>query len=197
MPDPHSVENYSIGKGILHIGEWVGTTAPEWPGDYREMGNCPSIEVEPTLERLPHYTSRSGFRLKDKNPVIQTEYMVNFDCDEICSKNINVFLLGTLDGNTIHALQSADKEYALRFVSDNPIGPNETWDFWRATISPNGAMALIGEEWMVQSFAGEGLADVTGHATSPYFDVIMATTTTTTTTTTTSTTTTTTTTTTA
>lgn len=185
MPDPHSVENYSVGKGILWIAEWSGTTPPVDPGDYREMGNCPSIEVEPALERLAHYSSREGFRLKDKNPIIQTDYNVNFDCDEIASKNLNVFLLGNLDGNVIHAMQATDKEYALKFISDNPIGPNGTWNFWRATISSNGAMALIGEEWMTMSFMGEGLADVANHATSPYFDVTMVTTTTTTTTTTT------------
>lgn len=187
MPDPHSTENYAIGKGILHIAEWVGTTPPAWPTGFREMGNCPMVEVEPALERLPHYSSRSSFRLKDKNPIIQTDYNVNFDCDEVCAKNLKVFLLGTLDGNIVHAMQAIDKEYSLRFVSDRPIGPNETWDFWKITISPNGPMALIGEEWMVQSYSGEGLADVANHVDSPYFDVIMATTTTTSTTTTTTT----------
>jgi hypothetical protein len=137
---PHDVENYSIGKGILYVAEWSGGAA----GAYSDMGNAPSIEIEPTLERLPHYSSRQGFRVKDKNPVIQTDYMVNFDLDEIAAANLNKYLLGVIDGDTIHGLQSANKEFALKFISDNPLGPNQVWEFWKCTLSPNGAMQLIG-----------------------------------------------------
>ena len=189
MPTPHSVDNYAIGKGILYIGEWSGSSAPSWPGGFVEIGNCPSIEIEPTIERLEHFSSRQGLRFKDKNPVIQSEYMLNFDTDEIAAENLNRFLMGTLTGDVISALQRTEQEFALRFVSDNPIGPNQVWEFRKTTLSPNGAMQLIGEEWLVMSFTAEGLADVANHPDSPYFDVTYATTTTTTTTTSTTTTT--------
>lgn len=183
MATPPSVDNYVIGKGKLSIAEFVGST----PGSYAFMGNAPSVEVEPTIERLPHYSSQQDFRLKDANPVIQTEYVVNFDVDEIAAPNLNKFLLGTLiGGNTIRMLQGTSKQYALRFRSDNPIGPNQRWDFWKGTLSPNGPMQLIGEEWMVMSYTFEGLADKVNHSASPYADVTYLTTTTTTTTTTTS-----------
>lgn len=183
MPTPHSTENYSIGKGILYIGEWSGTTPPTDPSGYAEIGNCPSIEIEPTIERLPHYSSRSGFRTKDKNPVIQQEYMVNFECDEIATQNLSYWMQGTKTANVVAGLTAVDQEFALKFISDNPIGPNGTWRFWRVTLSPNGAMQLIGEEWMVQAYAAEGLADVANNPTEPYFTYTAVTTTTTTTTT--------------
>lgn len=179
MPSAPSVDNYAIGKGILSIGEWSGTTPP---GSYVDLGNAPSIEVEPTVERLPHYSSRAGFKTKDKNPITQTEYNVNFDLDEISAVNLNKFLLGTLSGtNIVQALQGANKEFALKFVSDNPLGPNQTWEFHKVTLSPNGAMQLIGDEWMTMSFTGEGLSDVANNADSPYITVTFVTTTTTTT----------------
>lgn len=165
---PHSTENYAIGKGIMSIGEWNGTTPP---AAYDDIGNCPSIEIEPTVERLPHYSSRTDFKLKDKNPVIQRDYMVTFECDEIAAVNLNRFLMGTMSGSNVYALQGTNMEYALKFVSDNPIGPNETWEFWRCTITPNGALQLIGDEWMVMSFQAEGLADIDNHSASPYFTV--------------------------
>lgn len=181
MPQPHSTNNYAIGKGILYIAEWSGGSI----GDYYDVGNCTSLEVEPSIERLPHYSSRSGFRVKDKNPIIQTEYMVNFVLDEPAAVNIRRFLMGAGSGNTVLAMMATDKEYALRFVSDNPIGPNAQWDFWKLTLSPNGSMQLIGEEYMTLSYSGEGLADTGGHPTSPYITVVTqeATSTTTTTTT--------------
>ena len=165
---PPSTANYVVGKGVLSVGTWAGTTPP---AGYSAMGNCPSIEVEPKLERLPHYSSQASFRLKDKNPVIQTDYTVSFTCDEIAAVNLNKFLVGTISGNVIAALQAPDTEFALKFVSDNPVGPNQTWEFWRGTLMPNGALQLIGEEWMVMDFIFEGLADSANHAAVPYFQV--------------------------
>jgi len=168
---PHSTENYAIGRGILYIAEWSGSTAPTDPDDYEDMGNCPSVEIEPTTERLPHYSSRTDFRLKDKNPVIQRDYVVNFTCDELAAVNVNRYLMGNLSGHVIAALQAVNKEYALKFISNNPIGPNETWFFWKCTIVPNGALSLIGDEWMVLNFTAEGLADLENNPTTPYFNV--------------------------
>lgn len=182
MPTPASIENYSIGKGILSIGDWSGTTPPTDPSGYNDVGNCPSFEVEPTLERLPHYSSRAGLRQKDKNPVIQSEYTCTFDLDEMAAVNLNRYLLGSISGNVILMLQNTEKEFALKFVSDNPIGPNEIWRLWKCTLQPNGALQLIGEEWMIMSFTAEGLADVANNPTSPYATITYATTTTTTTT---------------
>jgi hypothetical protein len=180
MVQPASTDNYAIGKGILYIGEWDGTTPPTDPGDFEDMGNASSIEVEPTVERLAHYSSRTGFRTKDKNPIIQSDYNVNFELDEMAAVNVNRFLMGTLSGtNVIQALQAADAEFSLKFVSDNPLGPNQTWKFHRLTLAPNGALQLIGEEWMIMSFTGEGLSDVANNSASPYFTVTYVTTTTT------------------
>jgi len=179
MPAPHSTDNYAIGKGILYVGEWDGTTPPTDPGDFSEIGNCPSIEIEPSVEKLAHYSSRSQFRLKDKNPIIEYNYTLNFETDEMAAANLNRYLQGTMSGtNVVQALQAADAEYALKFVSDNPLGPNQTWKFHRVTLSPNGALQLIGEEWLTMSFTAEGLADVANNASSPYMTVTYVTTTT-------------------
>lgn len=166
----HSTDNYTIGKGIL----WLATYTSGVIGSYEDIGNAPSIEVEPLIERLPHYSSRTGYRTKDKNPIIQTEYMLRFDLDEPGAINLTRFLMGTRSGVNILGLMATDAEYSLKFVSDNPTGPNATWYFWRVTIKPAGPMALISEEWSTMSFECEGLADTTGHATSPYITVEMS-----------------------
>jgi len=184
--DPHNVELYTVGKGILYIAEFSGGV----PGTYEDMGNVSSIEIEPALERLPHFSSRTSFRLKDKNPIIQTSYTCTFVADEIAASNIARYLMASRTAGEILAFQEVDKEYALRFVSDNPAGPNRTWRLWKCTLSPNGPMQLIGEEWMTISWIAEGLADVVNHSNSPYITINYTTSTTTTTTTSTTTTTT-------
>ena len=165
---PPSTLNYTIPKGVLSIEAWAGNTPP---GSYTDIGNCPSVEVEQTLERLPHYSSRSELRLRDANPIIQSEYTVRFTCDEIASANLNRFLMGSLSGSIISAFQNTELEWALKFVGDNPIGPSQTWEFWKGTLTPNGPLQLVGEEWMVMDFMFEGLADIDNNASSPYFTV--------------------------
>lgn len=185
MATPHSTNNYTVGKGIISIAEWTNGSI----GSYQDMGNCPSMEITPTQEKLDHYSSRSGYRTKDKSVIIELGYTLNFELDELAAENLTKFLVGTLSGgNIISALQGTEKEYAIRFVEDNPTGPNKTWNFWKLSIAPGGALNLIGDgsNWASMSFAAEGLADTAGHPTSPYITVTFATTTTTTTTTTTS-----------
>ena len=168
MANPPNTDNLAVGKGVL----WVAEFASGVPGSYSKMGNCPSVEFEPTLERLPHYNSMAGFRERDKNPIIQMEYVLTIVCDEMAATNLRKYLMGTLnEGMQIYGMQDAEKEYALRFVSNNPVGPNQTWDFWKVTLQPNGAIALIGEDWMSMSYQAQGLYDSTNHPESPYYTV--------------------------
>ena len=180
MPAPHSTQNYTIGKGILTIAEWSGGAI----GTYYDVGNCTSLEVEPAVEKLHHYSQRSGFRTKDKTSIIEANYTVNFVLDEPAATNLNKLLLATTSGLKVQALQGVNTEYALKFTADNPTGPNHVWDFWKCYLSPNGAFQLIGDEWQTLSFTAEGLADTAGHASSPYFTISTAAGETTTTTTT-------------
>jgi len=179
-----STQLYALGRGILSIGEWSGDTPP---GALTDVGNCPRFEVEVTEEKLDHYSSRSGLKVKDKQVVLETGYTLNFDLDEISLLNMRMFLKATVGAtaNVLRANTALDKEYALKFVGDKPAGQNETWEFWKCTLSPGGAFNLLSDEWQLLSFTGDGLADSSLHASSPYFDVTFATTTTTTTTTTT------------
>jgi hypothetical protein len=146
------------------------------------MGNCPSFEIAPSIDWLEHEQARSGYRTIDKRVPVKTQYTVTFELDEPAAVNINRFLSGTLSTNVIYALQGASTEYALKFVSDNPDGPNWTWNFWKIVLTANGALQLIKSEWIAMSFTGTGLSDATNHATSPYITVTYDTTTTTSTT---------------
>lgn len=188
-PSSPSTENYSLGKGVLEIGEWSGATPPQYPAGYIDVGNCPEFTVEVTESVLDHFSSRSGIKMKDKTITLETGYTVKFKLDEMSVKNLQMFLRATLSGqNVLLANTALSKEYALRFTADNPVGPNETWAFWRCKLKPDGAFSLIGDDWQSMGLSGEGLADVSNNPTSPYFTVTYATTTTTSTSTTTTTT---------
>lgn len=167
---------YTLGKGILSIGEWSGENPPS---SYSDVGDCPKFDVEVTEEVLEHFSSRSGTKTKDKVVIIEVGYNVSFDLHEKSFANLQRFLKATKSGSNILLANTAlTKEYAVKFVSDNPAGPNETWEFWKMKLAPAGALSMIGDSWMALSFTGSGLSDITNHATSPYFTVTFETTTT-------------------
>ena len=179
MKDSPSTTLYTLGKGKLWIDDYDDACpARSWT----DLGNSPRFEVEVTEELLDHYSSMSGSRTLDKTVVLETGYTVAFDLDEFSKNNLQIYLKGQLvgGGNKLRANQVTDKEYVLRFVSDNPEGPNETWEFWRVRLSPGGAISLISDEWAMMSFSGKGLSDSVCNTASPYFDVTFCTTTSTT-----------------
>jgi hypothetical protein len=162
----------------MSIAEWTGSTPPS-AGDYEDVGNSPRFECEVSEEKLDHYSSRSGIRVKDKSVTLEIGYTLNFDLDEVSQANLARFVRGTVSGDEIRAATALDQEFAVKFVSDNPVGENEKWEFWRVTLSPGGAFNLISDEWNLITFTGEGLADTANHPSSPYFTVTWVTTTTT------------------
>ena len=175
-----NVDNYMIGKGILQIAKWNGGVV----GTYADVGNCPKFEYEMTEQALEHFSSRSGTKTQDAETVIQSGYNVSFVLDEIAVENLRMFMKATLSGSRIlYANQNVNQYYALKFISDNPVGPNTTYEFWKCKLTPNGAFSLISDEYTTMSFSGKGMSDVAGHATSPFFTATYDTTTSTTTTT--------------
>lgn len=175
-----STDHYVLGRGVLSIAEWTGGSV----GSFVDAGNCPKMNVNLEEEKLEHYSHRSGLKTKDKVVTLETGYTVEFDLDEISSVNLARFLKATTSGAELRGLQNNDADFALRFVSANAAGENQTWNFHKVKLAPASAFEMIGDEWAVLSFTAEGQSDVAGHPTSPMFTVSLTTTTTTTTTTT-------------
>lgn len=176
IPTSPDTSLYALGKGILSMGEWTGTNPPS---GWTDLGNSPSFEIEVTEESLDHYSSRTGTRVKDKSVIIETGYTLTFTLDEMSIKNLQMYLKATIQATSILLANTAlEQEYAIKFISDNPAGPNQTWEFWRVKLSPNGSFSLIGDEWTTVAFTGEGLADAANHPATQYFNVSFSTTTT-------------------
>jgi hypothetical protein len=116
-----SVDNYTIGKGILEIATWIGGS----PGAYSDVGNCTKFEFEMTEESKEHFASRTSTKEQDADIVIQTGYTLSFELDELSVENVRRFMKATMSGTKIlYANMNANVYYALRFTADNSAGPN-------------------------------------------------------------------------
>src|SRR5687768_16142363 len=115
-----STENYRIGKGVwsfMRDGESV----------YTDLGNSPESNLTLTIEKLDHFSQRSGVRNKDKSIVLEKSGTVELQLDEWSEYNLGLALLATVntDGSLEIFAENAI-EGALRFVSDTEVGPNFT-----------------------------------------------------------------------
>lgn len=72
----------------------------------------------------------------------------------------------------VYAMDQAKFESQVRFISDNPVGPQIEFTAWKVSITPDGDTAMIGDDWSTLSFTGEVLKDETNHSINPYFEVI-------------------------
>ena len=177
MTTSPSTDFMSLGRGKVSIAEFTGSTH----GAYVRVGNCPRFDVSLTEEQLEHFDSQSGLKSKDLVLTLSVGYSLEFDLDEISKPNMAKFFLGELDGPRIRMLQATNKNYAIKFETDDPRGlKNYVYEFHKVKLSPSSGFSLIGDDWSKLSFKAEGQSDTTNHPNSPYGDILEMTTTSTT-----------------
>jgi len=185
-PTGYDTELYTLGRGVLWMAPWVGSTPPAI-GDYEDVGNAPDISIEPTEEILDHFSSRSGRKNKDKQVTLESGATFLFTIDSISVPNFKLFLAGklsTTQPNKIHINMASSLEYGLRFISDNAEGQNYRLELWKAKVRAAGAYGFITDDWGSLAYTAEVLSDSTvGHELTLFGDLTFITTTTTTTTT--------------
>lgn len=89
-----SPQNYTLGRGIVYIDRKLadGSSTGE-----RDVGNAPAFNVALEQEKLEHFSSRSGFRSKDKEATLQLTATVTFTLDEVNVENLALVLLANTE----------------------------------------------------------------------------------------------------
>lgn len=167
----HNTELYEIGGGIVEIAAWDGTTPPE-EADYRDIGNCSEFKYKLDITKLKHPSMRGSRKRYDKIVIIEDGYTLSFKLDEPSLLNLAMYVNGLVASNVIHASQASLQEWAVRVTTDNYVGENKIYEFWRCYISADGDASLFDlEKFKELSFTGEGLEDSANHTSSPLFDI--------------------------
>jgi len=73
----------------------------------------------------------------------------------------------------INMIQTTEIIGMFKFVSDNATGANYELELWMVSLTPDGDMSLIGDDWLTLAFSGEMLKDESGHPSQPYGRMIM------------------------
>lgn len=89
-------ENYTLGKGILYFDRYKNGKS----SGYRDLGNAPSFSFNVNIEKLEHFSSRGGLRVKDKEIISQLTPSCSFTLDEITAENFEILGLATIDNQS-------------------------------------------------------------------------------------------------
>lgn len=152
--DSPNVDNYFIGKGILYVAP-VGTafTSPPAANGWRDVGNVPELELTPNVERLDHFSSREGTRLKDRSVAIEVGATLRVVMEEGTAQNFGLALLGDVDENAaggpeVSLFTDINKSVAVWFVGASDIGARADLRIPRVDLIPSSGINFIGaDDW--------------------------------------------------
>lgn len=135
-----SVNNYRIGKGIVYFKKTGGS--------YVDMGNCPTFEFTPAIDKLEHNSSRHGVKSVDKTVVLSKKGTLKITLDEWNPENIALALLDdTYSSGAVEIFGGNSIKGAVKIVDSNQVGPTYTWEFLNVEFIPSAALSLISDEW--------------------------------------------------
>lgn len=160
MPGPASpsIRNYTIGKGIATFKE----TSPNAVA-FRDLGNCPAFEFTPTVEKLDHFSSRTGIKSKDRSVPISTEGELKITMEEFTLANLRLAVMGAIDTDSagqqrVSILSETAIEGEVKFTGTNDIGQKFEWHFLNVSFTPSSTVSPLSDEWGNFEVTGEVLA---------------------------------------
>lgn len=162
--------NYFIGKGIV---KFTPTSGAE-----RDLGNAPELELTPTIEKLDHFSSRSGVRNKDRSVVIEKGMTLRIVLEEITAENLAMLLLGTVDTasdgtKSFRIFEKTEITGSVAFTGTNDVGNKVNIALPNVSFGPSGSFNPISDEWGQIEITGEILATEYTDGTSDFGTITM------------------------
>lgn len=153
-------DNYQVGKGIVSFKR-------EGTAEFVDLGNVPEFEYTPNIERLDHFSSRTGVKTKDRSIVLTRGGELRIVMDELTAHNMSMLLLGITDeaavgGASVDIFATDSVKGEVKFVATNDVGPRWNIDFFNVEFSPSGSFNPISDEWNQIEITGEVLTANTG-----------------------------------
>ena len=154
-----NVDNYAVFKGISKF--WM--TGDD---DYRDMGNTPTVELTPNIEKLDHFSSRRGLKVKDRSIALAQSMTLRIVGDELTPDNWGLALMGDVHNSSpeyvVDIFTLTEITGAYRFVGTNQVGAPVQMDLPNVSFTPSSSVNLISEEWATFEVTAEVLADANG-----------------------------------
>jgi hypothetical protein len=154
------VDIVSPSTDLLQVGKGIAVFKPVGSTVFYDMGNAPEIEMTPASEKLDHFSSREGTRIKDLSITIEKTAELRIVLEEFQSQNLAMLLLGDVDNSdpefpiiNIGTQNKVSGEF--RFYGQNDVGPKYTVIFPSVDMLPSGSLNLISDEFGQMEVTGQ------------------------------------------
>lgn len=121
--------NYVLGRGKVFFDPYTPGTK-NTTGE-RYLGNTPEFGLTIESEKLDHFNSDEGVRVKDESVLLELNRTGSFTCDNIDPENIALFFLGDVDTVTDAGVSNGTftitgavggRWYQIGVSNNNPTG---------------------------------------------------------------------------
>ena len=148
-----STANYLIGKGFILF-------KPSGEDSYFHVGNAPSFEITPAVEKLEHFSAMEGTKSKDETIITLKQGTCKITLEEMTARNIALLMLGDVDedgygGATIDLFSRSSFSGALLYYGNNDKGPRWKVDLPKVTFNPSGPLGLISDGYAKIDLEGD------------------------------------------
>lgn len=122
--------NYVVGAGKLFFNKFL-TGTKTLSGGARYLGNSPELTSSQNEDKLDHYNSDSGIKVKDASVTLQNDLSLGFSLDDISNENLALWYRGEVEKTVIaggavvgelHSDVALGTYIQLGLTAGNPIG---------------------------------------------------------------------------
>ncbi len=130
--------NYTLGRGEIYFARKDPITGNL--GGERYIGNTPAANLTAEEEKLEHFSSDRGIRIKDKSVTLQVNYTGTLEVDNIDYENVALFFLGETEQLTFAQTTRTGEPVGLPGVG---VEKGMFYQLGMSAANPTGAKGII------------------------------------------------------
>lgn len=121
--------NLVIPRGKVLFAQFLPGT--QTPGPFRELGNCPEFTMAYESEKLDHYSSQAGMRVKDASVTIEAALTGTVTTDDMKAENIAYWFMGAEQTVTESSATGTEETF-------EDVAAGDIFQLGRTTNRPSG-----------------------------------------------------------
>lgn len=155
----------------LYIGRGELFYTPEG-GDERTLGNVTTCEINTSDERKQMYSSVEAASPLLADVLVRRTVEISLTLTEFQAGNVALGAMGEDDGvGTIKGGSLSQIRGAIRLAGDPSFGPVFDFQAWLVTLTPDGPLGWISDEFGEIKLKGKLLADNVNHPENPLYEI--------------------------
>jgi hypothetical protein len=155
----------------LYIGRGEIFYTPEG-GVERTLGNVTTCEITTTDERKQMFSSVEASSPLLADVLVRRTVEISLTLTEFQTGNVALGAMGEDDGlGTIKGGSQSQLRGLIRMAGDPSFGPVYNFQAWIVTLTPDGPLGWISDEFGEIKLKGKILADSVGHPDNPLYEI--------------------------